>query len=363
MKNPKVTIILPVYNVEQYLRQCLDSIVNQTMRDIQVICINDGSTDGSLSILREYEASDSRITVLDQPNQGQAIARNVAYPLIKSKYTMFVDSDDWIELDTCEKLFDKAEQTNTEIVVFFYLRENGDNTVEPLSPFISPGTKTTPQDKASILFYHTSACWKFWRSDFLLDNNLVFPEGLIYEDNMVHWKAVTQARHIEVFPKPFYHYRNNPNSTTQAYHRHSEIVLVFHLILAYLHESGLYQDYKDIFILQKLQLWHYYYSSAPEGRLKFLQWIRQSLTKDDRKYYHTNPEGRLSHEEYLFYCMNVEKNKAVILKHHLLYKPMNDLRELLKWPERVLLRRFIFKPMKRLLGIKKIRKTSGDNTQ
>jgi len=84
---PKVTIILPVYNVEPYLRQCLDSVVNQTMREIQVICVNDGSTDGSPTILEEYAAKDPRVEVYHQENQGAGSARNAAYPYVRGKYT------------------------------------------------------------------------------------------------------------------------------------------------------------------------------------------------------------------------------------------------------------------------------------
>ena len=78
MTTPKISIVIPVYNVEKYLRQCLDSVVNQTLREIQIICVNDGSSDGSLAILREYEARDSRFMVTDQPNRGQSAARNAA---------------------------------------------------------------------------------------------------------------------------------------------------------------------------------------------------------------------------------------------------------------------------------------------
>ena len=92
------------------------------MSDIQIICVNDGSVDGSLTILREYEAKDSRLTVLDQPNRGQSAASNAAYPHIKGKYTLFVDSDDWIELDLCEKTYRKAEESGTPMTMFFFHR-------------------------------------------------------------------------------------------------------------------------------------------------------------------------------------------------------------------------------------------------
>ena len=96
---PKVSIILPVYNVEKYLSQCLDSIVNQTLKDFECICINDGSPDNSLAILKEYASKDSRIKIINQENKGQSSARNVGMNFSKGKYIAFIDSDDWISTD------------------------------------------------------------------------------------------------------------------------------------------------------------------------------------------------------------------------------------------------------------------------
>ncbi|MDR0336523.1 MAG: glycosyltransferase, partial [Planctomycetaceae bacterium] len=100
---PKVSIIIPVYNAEKYLRDCLDSVANQTLKDIEIICVDDGSPDSCPQILDEYAANDNRFKIIHQKNAGVAAARNAAYPFIKGEYTLFVDSDDIIELDLCEK--------------------------------------------------------------------------------------------------------------------------------------------------------------------------------------------------------------------------------------------------------------------
>ena len=91
---PKVSVIIPVYNVEKYLKQCLDSVVNQTLKDIEIICVNDGSTDNSLEILEEYAQKDNRIIIISQENQGQSVARNIALEKATGEYVGFVDSDD-----------------------------------------------------------------------------------------------------------------------------------------------------------------------------------------------------------------------------------------------------------------------------
>ena len=112
----KISIIIPVYNVKKFLNKCLKSIVNQTFTDLEIICINDGSTDKSLSILNSFAQKDNRIIVINQSNQGQSCARNAGLAIATGEYTGFVDSDDWIDLDFYEKLYTAAEKYNADIV-------------------------------------------------------------------------------------------------------------------------------------------------------------------------------------------------------------------------------------------------------
>lgn len=116
--NPKVSVIIPVYNAEKYLRQCLDSVVNQTLRDIEIICVDDGSPDSSLSLLQKYASGDNRIKILQQENSGAGIARNKGLAMASGKYILFLDSDDFFELDLCENLFYQAEKTEADIILY-----------------------------------------------------------------------------------------------------------------------------------------------------------------------------------------------------------------------------------------------------
>src|SRR5208283_3845450 len=100
-----VSVIIPVYNAERYLRECLDSVVNQSLHEIEIICVNDGSTDGSLAILDGYEENDKRFKVISKSDEGQAIARNLALTLVSGEYVVFVDSDDHVDIDLCLKVY------------------------------------------------------------------------------------------------------------------------------------------------------------------------------------------------------------------------------------------------------------------
>ena len=112
-----VSIIVPVYNVEKYLRKCLDSIVNQTYKNIEVICVDDGSPDNSIDILREYRAKDDRVTIIRQKNKGLSGARNTGIKNATGKYIMFIDSDDWVELNMVELMTKKMDNKNLELAV------------------------------------------------------------------------------------------------------------------------------------------------------------------------------------------------------------------------------------------------------
>jgi len=346
--NVKISIVIPVYNVEQYLRECLDSIINQTMREIQIICVNDGSTDGSLAILREYGALDTRLTVLDQPNRGQSAARNAALSLVQGRYVMFIDSDDWINLDTCEKLFAKAEQTGAEIVQFFHKRKNipnGRNESGHMDSYdgITGQDITTVEDKIP-LFDYNGACTKLWRFDFLRDNHIRFPEGLVFEDQMFCWQGITMAMRVAVVPERLYHYRYNPSSTVIApenKRKAIDLVPVYRMIGESLKKSGHYDEYREFFIPMKLTIWYGLFSRLNRSdHRRLIQMIRESLTEDDKVFYRSRTALKERHLR--FYRWVIDGDRVAYLIFHFF--------QTLQWLERIFFRRYVFKPMKSLLG-------------
>ena len=114
----KLSIIIPVYNVEKYIPVCLESIINQPFKDLEIICVNDGSSDNSLSVLQSYKEKDNRITIIDKKNEGSGVARNTALAIAKGDYVYFVDGDDWLEDNALEKVVSKADELDTDILIF-----------------------------------------------------------------------------------------------------------------------------------------------------------------------------------------------------------------------------------------------------
>ena len=129
MNIPRISIVVPVYNAEKYLRHCLDSLINQTMQDIEIICVNDGSKDNSLAILEDYVKRDKRIVLLNQSNRGVSVARNNALKHVRGEYYMFVDSDDWIDDNACEVAYNCAIKENADCLMFSYIKEFGSHSI------------------------------------------------------------------------------------------------------------------------------------------------------------------------------------------------------------------------------------------
>ena len=341
---PKVSIVIPVYNVEKYLAECLDSVVNQTMRDIQIICVNDGSPDGSRAILQEYADRDSRIQIIDKPNGGLSSARNAAYPHIRGKYTLFVDSDDWIELDLCEKTYRKAEESGAAMIIFFFQKWK-----EYKIQLLTSNNQTTVKEKHVFLDF-PSACSKLWKTEFLLDNNLFFPEGLFFEDNLINWQAVTLADKIAVLPERLYHHRHNSNSITQTWGEHAlHYVPIYNKIRDYLLESGYYAAYREKFIAMKLDVWYRHYRNLPASlRTRFAAMIRESLTTDDREFYRTASKKQCKTVARLFYAM-LDGDKTSAWKFRLVH----TIKQAIRAPE-LLLKRLGIKPINRRLKTKRL---------
>ena len=221
MEQPKITVIIPVYNVENYLHQCLDSIINQTLREIEIICINDQSTDESLSILEQYAKEDRRITVLNQINAGAGAARNKGLKIAKGKYLSFLDSDDFFELDMLEKAYNACVSENADFVVFRCNRfndiskkfESCEWTIrKELLPVRRPFCYKDISKNIFRLF--NGWAWdKLYNHEFVQKNNLVFQEQRTTNDLLFVFSALVKAERITTIEDVLAHQRINNSSS------------------------------------------------------------------------------------------------------------------------------------------------------
>ena len=245
---PKVSIIVPVYNAQNNLKRCLNSLVNQTLKDIEIIVINDASTDKSFKIISQYASKYNNIKVINSPtNVKQGGARNLGIERAKGTYIGFVDSDDWVHVNMYEKLYDKATNTNSDIVDSDYFVSDGNdvlttvvsNTIEQI------GELTIGQKKSLIL--HSGRMWtKIFKTTLFIDNKIRFPENLTYENNPVIPLLLVHASKLEKVNEPLYYYFKNSKTiaTTNSVH-HFDRLKTSIILLEGFKKDGLYEQFKE----------------------------------------------------------------------------------------------------------------------
>lgn len=213
---PVVSIIIPVYKVEKYLRRCLDCLVNQTFADWQAICIDDGSPDKSPAILDEYAAKDARFMVVHKQNAGVSAARNDGIKLARGKYIQFLDADDWLDTEYLEKMISIADKYMADMVVSGFVSDN-----KYTKPIIYTKEKLgrTITEKLRYTYALTdSYVWRYlFSADFIKNNNLQFNTNLIaQEDTLFVLDAIERAQFIVTVPGVSYHYMFNENSALNS---------------------------------------------------------------------------------------------------------------------------------------------------
>ncbi|MBE6141090.1 MAG: glycosyltransferase family 2 protein [Methanobrevibacter sp.] len=240
MSNIQVSIIIPVYNPGKLLITCLDSVKKQTLTNIEILCIDDGSTDNSYQILNNYSQKDKRFKIFSQKNLGAGSARNKGIEKAKGEYIIFLDSDDWIESDMCEKLYNLAKKLDVDLVLFDTIRHLADNNSKTLIHFQKDEFKenyenyifnyTFIKDKIMNGFY--GVIWsKFYRAKFIKDNHIQFPNHKMYNDVEFHVKTLLLAHKIAYFPKIFYHYVRIGQSSLQTSYSGSPHAIVFYEVI------------------------------------------------------------------------------------------------------------------------------------
>ena len=223
----KVSVVIPIYNVEKYLRQCLDSVVNQTLRDIEIICVNDGSKDSSPDIINEYASRDPRIVVINKPNSGYGHSMNCGFDKATGEYIGIVESDDYADPDMFEKLYDCAKADELDVVksgFYFYWSNPEERSVpnpicsEVMSRRIICPTRDFKAPLEAVEFFNIKpTIWSaIYRKDFIRGNNIRFNEtpGASYQDASFNFKVWACAERIKLMRECFLHYRQDNEASS-----------------------------------------------------------------------------------------------------------------------------------------------------
>ncbi len=219
---PKVSVLVPIYNVEKYLRQCLDSLINQTLEDIEIICINDGSTDSSPEIISEYQAKDNRVKVINKANSGYGASMNMGVDAATGEYIGIVESDDYAENTMFEKLYNQAKANDLDILKSDFVKYWGDTNQCVKAGIIDKDwcDKVFTTDEYKEALNIIPSIWSaIYRKEFIQTYNIRFSEtaGASYQDTGWHYKTMLVAKRIMLTNEAYLYYRqDNPNSSVKS---------------------------------------------------------------------------------------------------------------------------------------------------
>lgn len=236
----KVSVIVPFYNVEKYIDRCLNSLVNQTLEDIEIIIVNDGSKDNSETIAKEYASKyKNKIIYLKKENGGLSDARNYAIPYATGEYIAFLDSDDYVEVNMYEQMYEKAKKENADIVECDFLWEYPNEKIESKGKIY--------KDKHDILLNARVVAWnKLIKKELIEKTKVKFPYGLRYEDVEFFYKLIPYINKLDIVNKPFVHYVQRDNSISNSQNsRTKEIIDILDNVINYYKENAIYEEYRN----------------------------------------------------------------------------------------------------------------------
>ena len=237
---PKVSVIVPIYNVEKYLEKCINSLLSQTLEDIQIILVNDGSKDNSGNIAKEYEKNNKdRVIYVEKENGGLSDARNYGLKYATGDFIAFLDSDDYIEKNAYEEMYNKAIEENADYVECDFIWEFPNKIrVDKQYPY---------KNKKEMLSFVRVVAWnKLIKRHLIIDNNLEFPKGLRYEDVEFIYKLIPFINKFAYVDKPFIHYVQRKGSIANVQNeRTAEIFTVLDNVIEFYKKNNIYEKYRD----------------------------------------------------------------------------------------------------------------------
>ena len=322
--DPKVSLIIPIFNAEKYLAQCLDYAASQTLREIEILCINDGSTDRSAEILAQYAARDSRIKVIHQENAGPgpSAARNRGLDAARGEYIAFMDADDWCEPEMCETAYRLALEHDAELVQFNFFEEYGQKTRPWKKNLKETRVFTELHDRFVSAEMLALTVWtRLFRRSFLEDHALRFLEGYIWEDNYFSMLAALHARRIVHSEAVLYHYRRgvglsekgwwNQNFPQQT-NVHLHMIPVWTAILQDTEKLAFPERIRQELIFRKLKIFSHTFRklAAPEQKAECLQMLRRALTFEDLRFLKAPGDFRLPLKLKIFYAWLFDQKGA-----------------------------------------------------
>lgn len=290
----EVSIIVPVYNVEKYLSFCLDSLVNQTFKDIEIICVNDGSTDNSAEVLEHYAGFDKRIKIINKENGGLSSARNAGLDAATGKYIAFVDSDDFVSHFLVERAYNFVQKKNADFAAFGFDYVVGNSLKLYESGFSFPKSlvgKCVYETDLNENFYtkiHPTAWCKFYSAKLIQNNNLRFCEDIIFEDLPFAAEVYLSANRMVYTNLPLYYYRAERQGSilSSRDEKTVDFITAIERVDDVFHKYGRFEKYKNALMQYNIQRSiHYFITVDGAYREKFFYSMKKYFSKFNFKEY------------------------------------------------------------------------------
>ena len=262
MEKTKISVIIPVYNTGKFLEKCLESVIKQSLKEIEIICVNDGSTDNSLEILQDFAKKDKRIVVVNQKNRGASPTRNKGLKATKGKYIYFIDSDDYLEERTMlEEIYNKCEENDLDMVVFDYYNDFGNRKEYVKNIEISNDILINKEEYIKDLIngkWGISIWGKLVKKDIFIENSIKFPENIFMgEDLLTSLKLVFFSKKVGKLNKAFYNYVQHENQGTKITKKEKAYEDLFYLYMEiekFLKKQNIFFKYKNVFYSRIFQM-------------------------------------------------------------------------------------------------------------
>ena len=283
----KVSVLVPIYNVEQYLPECLDSLCVQTLKNIEIICINDGSTDASGAILDEYAKNNSNIVVINKKNSGYGDSMNRGLEAATGEYIGIVESDDYIDANGFEKLYELAKKTDADIVkANYYYHSDDKDEIHEVVKNQKLNKAITISDDYNILIEEPGIWSAIYRRDFLNDNKIRFrtTPGASYQDTGFFFKTACAAKKIVYTKNAYLHYRtDNANSSVKSLEKVNYVVEEYADIEKYLEKCDITDEVKYTIQAAKFGAFHWNLQRLPKDLAQeFIVTIKNDFAKADK---------------------------------------------------------------------------------
>ncbi len=314
-----LSVTIATYNVEDFIKESIESVLNQTFTDFEVICIDDGSKDNTVAILNEYASLDKRIKVIAKnENQGLAVARNESLALAKGKYVVFFDGDDIYDKTLFEKAISILEKENNDMVIWDYVSFFETNEIDSLKKQKSPLETLEVTNKIALLQRPSFTWVKMIKTETAKKLGIYFPPGYTRQDIPVHWHLITKLETISLLPEKLSFYRQQPNATTaKKNEKLFHLAYVLDIVKEYLKENQEYETYKAEFLRQQLNLLFGMYDNIKEDlKPQAKQLIADRLFAEHYEYIHS---GKPLRKQAKYFYLSLKGNLWAKIKLSIWY--------------------------------------------